>query len=85
MAKFLKWLQTTDKYKNCTIVVFWDWASLYQDKPHWSRSARKTAPFKLGLVNVSLWYCHIWTITLMNQKKPKGRKFGYTESGWTVS
>ena len=40
---------------------------------------------KLGLMNVNLWYCHIWTITLMNQKKPEGRVFGYTESGWTVS
>ena len=85
VAKFLKWLQTTYEYKNCTIVVFWDWASLYQDKPHGSRAARKTALFKLGLMNVNLWYCHIWTITLMNQKKPEGRVFGYTESGWTVS
>ena len=84
VAKFLKWLQTTTDYENCTIVVFWDWASLYQDKPHGSRAARKTALFKLGLMNVNLWYCHIWTITLMNQKKPEGRVFGYTESGWTV-
>ena len=85
VAKFLKWLQTTGDYENCTIVVFWDWASLYQDKPHGSRAARKTALFKLGLMNVNLWYCHIWTITLMNQKKPEGHVFGYTESGWTVS
>ena len=85
VAKFLKWLQTTDDYENCTIVVFWDWASLYQDKPHGSRAARKTALFKLGLMNVNLWYCHIWTFTLMNQMKPEGRVFGYTESGWTVS
>ena len=85
VAKFLKWLQSTGRYGNCTIAVFWDWASLYQDKPHGSRTAVQTASFKVGLPNVNLWYCHIWTITLMNQKKPEGRVFGYTESGWTVS
>ena len=85
VAKFLKWLQSTPEYKNCTIAVFWDWASLYQDKPRGSRTPLEDALFNLGLGNVNLWYCHVLTITLMNKKKPEGRLIGYDGSGWTVS
>ena len=90
VAKFLKWLQSTEGsggapgYKNCTIAVFWDWASLYQDKPRGSRTAEEEALFKVGLGNVNLWYCHLWTITLMNKKLPEWRLIGYDGSGWTV-
>ena len=92
VAKFLKWLQSTEGnlygqgvgYKNCTIAVFWDWASLYQDKPHGSRTDEQTVSFKLGLGNVNLWYCHLLTLTLMNKKLPEGRLIGYDGSGWTV-
>ena len=88
VAKFLKWLQSTEEgfgsYKNCTIAVFWDWASLYQDKPRGSRTAVEEALFKLGLGNVNLWYCHMLTLTLMNKKLPEGRLIGYDGSGWTV-
>ena len=92
VAKFLKWLQSTEGnlygqgvgYKNCTIAVFWDWASLYQDKPRGSRTAEEEALFKLGLGNVNLWYCHLLTLTLMNKKLPEGRLIGYDGSGWTV-
>ena len=87
VAKFLKWLQSTegsDSYGNCTIAVFWDWASLYQDKPRGSRTAVEEALFKLGLGNVNLWYCHLLTLTLMNKKLPEGRLIGYDGSGWTV-
>ena len=87
VAKFLKWLQSTEgfrSYGNCTIAVFWDWASLYQDKPHGSRTDEQTVSFKLGLGNVNLWYCHLLTLTLMNKKLPEGRLIGYDGSGWTV-
>ena len=87
VAKFLKWLQSTEGvngYGNCTIAVFWDWASLYQDKPHGSRTDEQTVSFKLGLGNVNLWYCHMLTLTLMNKKLPEGRLIGYDGSGWTV-
>ena len=85
VAKFLKWLQSaegSDSYGNCTIAVFWDWASLYQDKPRGSRTDEQTASFKAGLGNVNLWYCHTETITLMNKKTPAGREKGYGDSGW---
>ena len=87
VAKFLKWLQSTEgsgSYGNCTIAVFWDWASLYQDKPRGSRTDEQTVSFKLGLGNVNLWYCHMLTLTLMNKKLPEGRLIGYDGSGWTV-
>ena len=87
VAKFLKWLQSTEgleSYGNCTIAVFWDWASLYQDKPRGSRTDEQTVSFKLGLGNVNLWYCHLLTLTLMNKKLPEGRLIGYDGSGWTV-
>ena len=85
VAKFLKWLQSAEgpvSYGNCTIAVFWDWASLYQDKPRGSRTDEQTASFKAGLGNVNLWYCHTETITLMNKKTPAGREKGYGDSGW---
>jgi hypothetical protein len=84
VAEFLRWLQSTDDYKQCTIAVFWDWASLYQDKPRGSRTVAQTVSFKFGLGNVNLWYCHDLTISLLNKKKPNGRRFGYDESGWTT-
>ena len=82
---FLCWLQSTNEYKNCTIAVFWDWASLYQDKPKGSHAEEQTLSFKSGLQSVDLRYCHTEVISLLNTLKPPGRQFGYDESGWTVS
>jgi hypothetical protein len=89
VAEFLHWIQSTKKDK--LVVVMWDWASLYQDKPFsderpkpW-RTDEQTTMFKSGLRHVNLWYCHPNTITLMNRKTPEGRKNGYSTSGWPVS
>ena len=84
VARFLRWLQSTE-YKNCTIVVFWDWASLYQDKPEGTRSEEQTLSFKSGLENVNLWYSHDMVISLLNRVKPPERDNEYDESGWPVS
>ena len=94
VARFLHWLQRTKgftNHKSKLVAVMWDWASLYQDKPFtdqrpkpW-RTDEQTKMFKTGLGNVNLWYCHPWTITLMNRKTPAGRRNGYNISGWPVS
>ena len=64
VATFLRWIKTTtttgdfNAYKDWTIVVFWDWGSLHQDKPYGTRSDEHTALFKSGLRNVNLWW--VW-------------------------
>ena len=70
VAAFLRWIKTTTgraTYKDWTIVVFWDWGSLHQDKPHGTRSDEHTALFKSGLRNVNLWWVclHGWLIAWM--------------------
>ena len=74
-------------HKGKLVAVFWDWASLYQDKPFFDprRTEEQTRMFKSGLQNVNLWYCHPNTLTLMNRKTPAGRQWSYDDSGWPVS
>ena len=88
VAKYLRWLQEAeDGHKGKLVAVFWDWASLYQDKPFFDprRTEEQTRMFKSGLQNVNLWYCHPNTLTLMNRKTPAGRQWSYDDSGWPVS
>ena len=90
VAKYLRWLQEAGGYlnhKGKLVAVFWDWASLYQDKPFFDprRTEEQTRMFKSGLQNVNLWYCHPNTLTLMNRKTPAGRQWSYDDSGWPVS
>ena len=88
VAKYLRWLQEADRgHKGKLVAVFWDWASLYQDKPFFDprRTEEQTRMFKSGLQNVNLWYCHPNTLTLMNRKTPAGRQWSYDASGWPVS
>ena len=88
VAKYLRWLQEAEGYhKGKLVAVFWDWASLYQDKPFFDprRTEEQTRMFKSGLQNVNLWYCHPNTLTLMNRKTPAGRQWSYDDSGWPVS
>ena len=93
VAKYLRWLQeaegfgTNHNHKGKLVAVFWDWASLYQDKPFFDprRTEEQTRMFKSGLQNVNLWYCHPNTLTLMNRKTPAGRQWSYDDSGWPVS
>jgi hypothetical protein len=88
VAKYLHWLQKSEsRHKGKMVAVFWDWASLYQDKPSPSNTRRtdeQTALYKSGLQNANLWYCHPNTLTLMNRKKPPGRRWGYNQGGWPV-
>ena len=86
VAEFLRWMQGTphNGHSGKQIAVFWDWASLYQDKPEGSRSEEQTLSFQEGLRNCNLWYCHPLTLTLMNRKRPEGRERGYDESGWAI-
>ena len=90
VAKYLRWLQEAEgifTHKGKLVAVFWDWASLYQDKPFFDprRTEEQTRMFKSGLQNVNLWYCHPNTLTLMNRKTPAGRQWSYDDSGWPVS
>ena len=90
VAKYLRWLQEAGgglDHKGKLVAVFWDWASLYQDKPFFDprRTEEQTRMFKSGLQNVNLWYCHPNTLTLMNRKTPAGRQWSYDASGWPVS
>ena len=88
VAKYLHWLQKSEsRHKGKMVAVFWDWASLYQDKPFFDprRTEEQTRMFKSGLQNVNLWYCHPNTLTLMNRKTPAGRQWSYDDSGWPVS
>ena len=91
VAKYLRWLQEAGglgtNHKGKLVAVFWDWASLYQDKPFFDprRTEEQTRMFKSGLQNVNLWYCHPNTLTLMNRKTPAGRQWSYDDSGWPVS
>ena len=88
VAKYLRWLQEAEVgHKGKLVAVFWDWASLYQDKPFFDprRTEEQTRMFKSGLQNVNLWYCHPNTLTLMNRKTPAGRQWSYDDSGWPVS
>ena len=88
VAKYLRWLQEAGGHHEGKLVaVFWDWASLYQDKPFFDprRTEEQTRMFKSGLQNVNLWYCHPNTLTLMNRKTPAGRQWSYDDSGWPVS
>ena len=92
VAKYLRWLQEAEGtygsgHKGKLVAVFWDWASLYQDKPFFDprRTEEQTRMFKSGLQNVNLWYCHPNTLTLMNRKTPAGRQWSYDDSGWPVS
>ena len=88
VAKYLRWLQEAeDCHEGKLVAVFWDWASLYQDKPFFDprRTEEQTRMFKSGLQNVNLWYCHPNTLTLMNRKTPAGRQWSYDDSGWPVS
>ena len=88
VAKYLRWLQEAESdHKGKLVAVFWDWASLYQDKPFFDprRTEEQTRMFKSGLQNVNLWYCHPNTLTLMNRKTPAGRQWSYDASGWPVS
>ena len=89
VAKYLRWLQEAGGFghKGKLVAVFWDWASLYQDKPFFDprRTEEQTRMFKSGLQNVNLWYCHPNTLTLMNRKTPAGRQWSYDDSGWPVS
>ena len=90
VAKYLRWLQEAGGvggHEGKLVAVFWDWASLYQDKPFFDprRTEEQTRMFKSGLQNVNLWYCHPNTLTLMNRKTPAGRQWSYDASGWPVS
>ena len=87
VAKYLRWLQEAeDGHEGKLVAVFWDWASLYQDKPFFDprRTEEQTRMFKSGLQNVNLWYCHPNTLTLMNRKTPAGRQWSYDDSGWPL-
>ena len=89
VAKYLRWLQEAGgefgslSHAGKLVAVFWDWASLYQDKPFFDprRTEEQTRMFKSGLQNVNLWYCHPNTLTLMNRKTPAGRQWSYDDSG----
>jgi hypothetical protein len=88
VARFLRWLQSTEKYKKRTVAVFWDWASLYQDKPGeglaGSRTEEQALSFQSGSQNVHLWFGHTKVISLLSTSQPPGRSFDYFEGGWTT-
>ena len=82
LARFLRFLMKDETRKGKTVVVFWDWVSLYQNKPDGSRSDRETDLYGKGRASSNIWYAHKKTITVLNTKKPKHRDFAYDKSGW---
>jgi hypothetical protein len=92
VARFLRWLRQAKNHgyyggRGKLIAVFWDWASLYQDKPAGSRSEEQTRLFDAALHNLNLWYCHPLTLTLMNRRVPliagqDDLQPSYDERGW---
>ena len=82
VAAFLRWIKKTPEYRDKTIVVFWDWGSLYQDMPPGSRTEEQTEAHVKSLSSVTLWYTHPHCITLQAMKTPLHRFSAYHDSLW---
>ena len=62
------------------VVVFWDWASLYQETSDYKRTPQQLASFKAGLKDVNIWYAHMKSWVLLATRAIRSN--GYHDSGW---